>query len=481
MKKCLYISLILCTVFFTATSQNWIEPVQISTLEGVNNNPDFCIDNSGNIHCVWSYKVEDNFYKLYYSNSEDNGETWSEPEDILGNDSLWMTEPHLAIDSENNLYLSYDYNAGNPGAMQVLFRTYTGSNWSEPDTITTGMEGSDHNRMIIDNNDRIYVFWYRPESIYYRYFENNSWSEIQCPYNDDNLYFLEKAVVDSDNNLHCTGSFHYEGQSGYDDRIIYFKYTYEDNQWSEVTLLSDDTSWQGNDIDLDNDDLPHIAWRQTINDNIPPDNGSLYSSFDNLSWTNPIILAEDASEQAITVDLNNKTHIIDNEEFENGYRLVHYQFIDNEWVGEIIDVSNYGNYGNKLISKEHYLYMTSVLVQSISPDYNASVVLRKYEITTSIENNLIVVIDLYNIYPNPFTVGTTISYSLKETKHTSIKIYDLQGKLINTILEKKQAPGKYQIMWNGTDNNGKEVKCGLYLVRLQADRQFITRSVEIIK
>jgi hypothetical protein len=36
-------------------------------------------------------------------------------------------------------------------------------------------------------------------------------------------------------------------------------------------------------------------------------------------------------------------------------------------------------------------------------------------------------------------------------------------------------------MWNGTDENGKEVISGLYLIRLQAGRQVMTRSVEIIK
>jgi flagellar hook assembly protein FlgD len=149
-------------------------------------------------------------------------------------------------------------------------------------------------------------------------------------------------------------------------------------------------------------------------------------------------------------------------------------------VGEIIEDNDYGNYGNKLISGEHFLYMTSILVESLSPNYNSSVVLRKYEITTGIENKPIA-IDLCNIYPNPSKANTTILYSLKETEHISIKIYDLQGNLINTLLVKKQTPGRYQIMWNGTDKNKKEVNSGLYLVRLQAGRQLMTRLVEIIK
>ncbi|NQU88129.1 MAG: hypothetical protein HQ541_20470 [Mariniphaga sp.] len=62
-----------------------------------------------------------------------------------------------------------------------------------------------------------------------------------------------------------------------------------------------------------------------------------------------------------------------------------------------------------------------------------------------------------------------------------MKIYTIQGKLINTLIDENNAPGRYQIMWNGTDKNGKEVNSGLYLIRLQAGRQVMTRSVEIIK
>lgn len=464
-------------------SQEWSDPVQISTLEGVNNNSDFCIDNSGNIHCVWSYKVESNYKHIYYSKSIDDGQTWSEPENVSQNTSLWMENPHIVADSDNNLHLTYDYNSGNPYQTLIVHRKFMGNAWSEMDTVSSGWPGARHNRLLIDNNDKLYCFWFHDfqnGTTFYRVLENGVWDEIQIPYNNNDNIFMMKGNFDSTNKLHCSGYRYFEGQSAYDQRIVYF--TYFNNIWSDLMQVSYNyNAWTGNDIALDTNFYPHIVWRQAINDNIPPDNGTLYSSFDNLSWSNPIILAEDASEQAIAIDKNNNTHIIDIEEYENGYRLVHYRHINNEWLGEIIDESNYGNYGNKLISREHFLYMTSVLVQSLSPDYNASVVLRKYEITTSIENNLIVVIDLYNIYPNPSTASTTISYSLIETKHTSIKIYDLQGKLINTILEKKQAPGKYQIMWNGTDNNGKEVKCGLYLVRLQAGRQFMTRPVEIIK
>ncbi|HAL64625.1 MAG TPA: hypothetical protein DCP10_03525 [Bacteroidales bacterium] len=481
MKKALFFCFLIVLII-DSFAQTWTEPIQISTLQGINNNPDFCIDNSGNIHCVWSYYVESNYKHIYYSKSVDDGQTWGEPENVSQNTSLWMENPHIVADSENNLHLTYDYNSGNPYQTLIVYRKFSGNAWSEMDTVSMGWPGARHNRLVIDHNDKLYCFWFHDfqnGTTFYRVLENGVWDEIQIPYNNNDLLFFMKGVVDSTNKLHCSGYRYFEGQSAYDDRIVYF--TYYNNIWSDLLQVSYNyDAYTGNDIALDNESNPQIVWRQVINDSIPPDNGTIFSKFDGTNWTSPIVLAEDASEQAITIDKNNKTHIIDNEEYEDGYRLVHYQFINNEWLGEIIEENEYGNYRNKLISGADYLYLISAKAYSSSPDPDIPIVIRKYEIITSIENNP-KVIDIFNIYPNPSKANITISYSIKETKHTSIKIYDLQGKLINTILEKNQAPGKYQMMWNGTDKNGKEVNNGLYLVRLQAGRQFMTRSVEIIK
>jgi hypothetical protein len=292
--------------------------------------------------------------------------------------------------------------------------------------------------------------------------ENGVWGDILVPYNNNDLVFFMKGVVDNLNNIYCTGSHHYYGQSGYDDRIISFNYI--NGLWINYNQLSDNTSWGGNDIALSSSDYPVIVWRQYINNSIPPDDGTLFSFYEGEDWSIPELIAEDADEQAICVDINNQIHIVDNEEYENGYRLVHYQIIDNEWVGEIIEEDDYGNYGNKLTNGDDYLYLVSAKAYSSSPEPDIPIVLRKYEITTGIENKPIF-IESYIIYPNPSRANTTISYSIKETKYTSIKIYDLQGKLINTLIEKKQIPGRYEIIWNGTDKNKKEVISGLYFIR----------------
>lgn len=78
MKKALFLFISFILVAY-AYNQTWTEPIQINTLDGLNHNPDFCIDNEGNLHCVWSYKIETNYFVIYYSKSTDDGLSWSTP------------------------------------------------------------------------------------------------------------------------------------------------------------------------------------------------------------------------------------------------------------------------------------------------------------------------------------------------------------------------------------------------------------------
>lgn len=113
MKKT-FIFMIFIFIVFYLSAQEWSEPVNISNTTGIDEYPSFCIDNNGVLHCVWAYKIEPNYRKIYYSKSGNDGETWTEPYNISQNCEMWMTRPFIVSDSQNNLYVTYTYNAGNP-------------------------------------------------------------------------------------------------------------------------------------------------------------------------------------------------------------------------------------------------------------------------------------------------------------------------------------------------------------------------------
>ncbi len=73
-----------------------------------------------------------------------------------------------------------------------------------------------------------------------------------------------------------------------------------------------------------------------------------------------------------------------------------------------------------------------------------------------------------NIYPNPFNPFANISFYVQnENANTTISIYNLKGKHITTLLDKKMPRGNNSISWNGKDKKGKQVASGIYFAVLK--------------
>ena len=71
-------------------------------------------------------------------------------------------------------------------------------------------------------------------------------------------------------------------------------------------------------------------------------------------------------------------------------------------------------------------------------------------------------------YPNPFNVLTTIPYDLPSSGYISIKIFDVRGRLIKTLIDEEKNAGFNSIEWDGTNSDGDEVSAGLYFYQLNA-------------
>jgi flagellar hook assembly protein FlgD len=78
---------------------------------------------------------------------------------------------------------------------------------------------------------------------------------------------------------------------------------------------------------------------------------------------------------------------------------------------------------------------------------------------------------LFQNIPNPFTKFTTISYQIPFESKVSLKIYDVAGKLVRTIVEKREKPGYYTVVWDGKDDRNKKVGSGVYFYKLKAGKE----------
>jgi len=75
---------------------------------------------------------------------------------------------------------------------------------------------------------------------------------------------------------------------------------------------------------------------------------------------------------------------------------------------------------------------------------------------------------LYQNYPNPFNAGTTIRYEVNLKSFIEMKVYNLKGKEVRTLVYKIQDAGEHEVKWDGKINNGKEVSSGIYFYVLRA-------------
>ncbi|HNZ33451.1 MAG TPA: M6 family metalloprotease domain-containing protein [Candidatus Cloacimonas sp.] len=80
-------------------------------------------------------------------------------------------------------------------------------------------------------------------------------------------------------------------------------------------------------------------------------------------------------------------------------------------------------------------------------------------------------------YPNPFTSTTKIKYSLPASGKVNLTIYNLKGQKVKNLLTENKTVGNYEMEWNGTDTQGKNVGSGLYLCRLVSGNRTATTKL----
>ncbi|HOS65526.1 MAG TPA: FlgD immunoglobulin-like domain containing protein [Candidatus Latescibacteria bacterium] len=89
--------------------------------------------------------------------------------------------------------------------------------------------------------------------------------------------------------------------------------------------------------------------------------------------------------------------------------------------------------------------------------------------------------------PNPFNPSTTIRFSLPEAGPVTLAVYDVNGRLVRNLVGVAASAaqtflsGQHSVVWDGRDENGREVASGVYLVRLTAPEGMLTRRMVLAR
>jgi len=121
---------------------------------------------------------------------------------------------------------------------------------------------------------------------------------------------------------------------------------------------------------------------------------------------------------------------------------------------------------------------------------------RDYEITSVIVSNILSegmeikltdrilpdVFELSQNFPNPFNPNTQIHFMLGKDELVSLNIFDIQGRLVSSLIKNSNYPaGYHNITWDGTSNMGTEVPSGMYIYKLVNENQTITKKMVLMK
>lgn len=141
------------------------------------------------------------------------------------------------------------------------------------------------------------------------------------------------------------------------------------------------------------------------------------------------------------------------------------------WRNRVIDITAYSNRQNLKLGWQYVGNDGDMVAID-------GVRLLGYTGTTDITDDELIITD-YNLsqnYPNPFNPATKISWQSPASGHTSLKVYDVLGKEVATLVDEFKPAGRYEVEFDAT-----KLSSGVYLYRLQAGEQSFTKKMTLIK
>ncbi len=84
-------------------------------------------------------------------------------------------------------------------------------------------------------------------------------------------------------------------------------------------------------------------------------------------------------------------------------------------------------------------------------------------------------------YPNPFNPTTRIPFALETTGRVVVRVFDIRGAHVATVLDQSMEAGRHSVEWSGRDENGGPVASGLYFYQLTSGTRTLSRKMMLVK
>jgi len=84
-------------------------------------------------------------------------------------------------------------------------------------------------------------------------------------------------------------------------------------------------------------------------------------------------------------------------------------------------------------------------------------------------------------YPSPFNGVTRLDFTLPSSGRAQMRIYDVRGALVRTLLDERHGPGLHHAAWDGRDDGGERVASGVYYVRMETPGGVKQQKVVLVR
>ncbi|MGB5286907.1 MAG: T9SS type A sorting domain-containing protein, partial [Ignavibacteriaceae bacterium] len=126
--------------------------------------------------------------------------------------------------------------------------------------------------------------------------------------------------------------------------------------------------------------------------------------------------------------------------------------------------------------QDHYVYIFNHLTNSWKFSMNAMGANLRKQSGEEGSDLIPTVYSLEQNYPNPFNPSTTLNYQLPENNHVSLKVYDILGNLVSTLVDEEMEAGYYSVNWNAS-----QLASGIYIYRIISGTYVSTKKMILMK
>jgi len=282
-----------------------------------------------------------------------------------------------------------------------------------------------------------------------------------------------------------------------DDASYVLQYTVGKREFSEALIETGDVSYNGSVTAYD-------AWLilQKIAGNISsfPVEDSLLSkigvnnfvmSVEPVSGSENLILVKFSSKEQITniaafeIHLNYESDAVSFLEYTFSEEMENLWTITNSEEPGIFRLSTIAQPYTELA--EDFLILTFRIEgnNANTGDFNVThFLINETNVLESLDERVKSVPEVYNLYqnfPNPFNPETRIDFQLPKGSEVTLKIYNILGQEIKTLVSEEKEAGYYSILWNGENNYGIKVSSGIYIYQIRAGDFIKSRKMVYIR